>query len=113
MSKLVLGIKFSNFNILTLHVESYFCHVSVPMCVTQIHQSKVILFVKCVFVSMLPWRSFIILAFQRSTTMGADTVFVLKQFVIWKRRGNDVLLPEMDVLRCADKLREQCNLTRS
>lgn len=82
LSKLVLGNKFSDFCTLTLHVESYFCHVSVPTCVTWIHQSKVVLLVKCVFISMLLRGSFIILAFQRSTRMGADKVFVLKQFII-------------------------------
>lgn len=36
--------------------------------------------------------------------MGADTTFVLKKFIIWKRRGNNILLFEMDVIRCADKV---------
>lgn len=40
---LVWGHRFSHFDILTLHLESYCLHVSVLMFVPLIHQSKVIL----------------------------------------------------------------------
>lgn len=36
--------------------------------------------------------------------MGADTTFVLKKFIIWNIRGNNMLLPEIDVIRCTDKV---------
>lgn len=48
------------------------------------------------------------LVFQRGTRMGADTTFVQKQFR--KRRENKVLLPELDMQRCADKVCGQCRV---
>lgn len=48
------------------------------------------------------------LAFQRSTRIGTDSTFVLKQFR--KRRGNNVLLPEPGARRCAGRLCGRCRL---
>lgn len=92
-----MGNNFNITNILILHFES-------SMFITQHYFSKVILLVKCVFISVVMLGSFITLAFQRSTWRNADITSVLKQFIVWERKRNNILLPKRDVTRCANKL---------
>lgn len=53
LSTLAWGNEFSKFEISTLRVQSYCFCVSVAVFVRLTHQGKVILLVKCVFVSVV------------------------------------------------------------